>query len=52
MKVGFIPDYVSKIDLHEEIERIIKPKTLGMDIDHMPDRTFLVNTLKTIKPNH
>ena len=54
VSVGHIPEKVSKFDLLDAIEEILKPlnKSTCLNLDHMPDRIWLVNVLYTIKPDH
>lgn len=52
IKVGRCKEKVSKVLLHEYLEAEIQPKTLGMDEDHLPEKTWLMNTLFTLNSNH
>ena len=54
--MAFISGFVSKETLFETIEEEIqksgKQISIGMDKDHLPDRSWLVNILHLINPKH
>jgi len=54
VKIGFIPGFVSKIKLFETLETglLTQNLTLGFDEDHLPNRDWLVNALKSACPDH
>ena len=52
IRVGNCPEYVSSLQILEEIELAIKPKSTGLDYEHLPNKSWLVNVLYTLKPSH
>ena len=58
VKVGWLPDFVSKQRLVEAIEECLKKNkellvyTLGLDEDHMPNKEWLINYLYSLNSKH
>ena len=52
IKIGFCIEKVSKIDLVEYLEEEVKPKTLGLKEDYLPEKQWLVNILYTENSDH
>ena len=52
VNVGFIPEKTSKLKILNAIDEALKPKSMKLDWQHMPDSIWLINTLFTLKPEH
>jgi len=52
VKIGRCKEKKSKIALLEYLEEDLNPETVGMDEEHLPEKSWLSNTLFTINPNH